>query len=240
LGTWGDLQAEGYPFERTQREVDFVCEALNLAPGARALDIPCGEGRHGIELASRGYRVTGVDLSSRAISTARQRATLRGVDIELVQADMRSYAVAGAFDAALCFFGSFGYFSDQDNLLFAKNVASHLREGGQFLIDTHVMESLFPKFRERNWSWVHDGPGSDRVLEECKWDLESRRVVTSWTFMRASGAISSSVSSIRLYAYGELCDLLRAAGFRAFKALETGSAAPFELGSRRLSLVAST
>jgi cyclopropane fatty-acyl-phospholipid synthase-like methyltransferase len=238
-GTWGELQAEGYPIERTRREVDFVSQALELSPGARVLDIPCGEGRHSIELASRGYTATGVDLSSRAISMARQRAMQQRVDAEFVHADMRSYAADNTFEAAFTFFGSFGYFSDADNLAFAKNIARMLTKGGRFLIDTHVMESLFPRFRERNWAWVNDKPDSDRVLEECKWDSESRRVVTKWTFVRASG-VDSSVSSIRLYGYGELCDLLRAAGFREFRAFETGSAIPFKLGSPRLGLVAST
>jgi hypothetical protein len=151
-----------------------------------------------------------------------------------MRADMRDFAATSVFDAASCFFGSFGYFSDADNLRFAANVARALAPGGGFLIDTHVTESLFPLFQERRWDYLPDGT---RVLEESRYDLESRRVETTWTFLRESGPVSSNVS-IRLYGCGELCELLRAAGFREFTALESGTSAPFKLGARRLALVA--
>jgi cyclopropane fatty-acyl-phospholipid synthase-like methyltransferase len=46
----------------TIAEVEFLIETLELSPGASILDVRCGTGRHAIELARRGYRVTGVDL----------------------------------------------------------------------------------------------------------------------------------------------------------------------------------
>lgn len=51
--------------KNTLYEVDFLLEELQLSPGARILDIGCGTGRHSIELAKRGYRMTGLDRSSR-------------------------------------------------------------------------------------------------------------------------------------------------------------------------------
>ncbi|MFC6094880.1 class I SAM-dependent methyltransferase [Saccharothrix lopnurensis] len=55
------------PPEVTVEEIDFVEERLGLAPGSLVLDVPCGSGRHSLELARRGHRVTGVDLSAEAI-----------------------------------------------------------------------------------------------------------------------------------------------------------------------------
>jgi cyclopropane fatty-acyl-phospholipid synthase-like methyltransferase len=169
-GPWGDLQAQGYPAERTRAEADFIVSALALAPGARVLDIPCGEGRHSIELAARGYAATGVDFNARALALAENNASARGVHVEFVRADMRDFAAQARFDAASCFFGSFGYFGDDENLRFAANVARALVPGGRFLIDTQVTESLFPRFQERRWDYLPDGT---RVLEECRYDLES-------------------------------------------------------------------
>jgi SAM-dependent methyltransferase len=51
----------------TLRQVDFLVEELALAPGNSVLDVACGRGRHSIELARRGFRVTGVDLSARSL-----------------------------------------------------------------------------------------------------------------------------------------------------------------------------
>jgi cyclopropane fatty-acyl-phospholipid synthase-like methyltransferase len=47
-GAWGEHQEAGYPPERTRAEVDFILRSLDLASGARILDLPCGEGRHAI------------------------------------------------------------------------------------------------------------------------------------------------------------------------------------------------
>ncbi len=53
------------PFTRnTCAEVDFLVNVMELELGASVLDVGCGTGRHSIELARRGYKVTGVDMSS--------------------------------------------------------------------------------------------------------------------------------------------------------------------------------
>src|SRR5207248_10336182 len=49
--------------DQTLREVEFISDALRVAPGAEILDVGCGYGRHAFELVQRGYNVTGLDLS---------------------------------------------------------------------------------------------------------------------------------------------------------------------------------
>jgi hypothetical protein len=118
----------------------------------------------------------------------------------------------------------------------ASRVAAALRPGGRFLIDTHVTETIFPMFSERRWSWLDD-ERTRRLLEETRWDVETGRIDGVWTFIE-DGSIKSSRSSIRTYSYREICQLLRAAGFRRVEGFETGTQKPFSLGSKRLSLVA--
>jgi len=55
----------------TQAEVDFLVEHLQLSPDQRILDMGCGTGRHALELARRGYQVTGVDLSDGMLAEGR-------------------------------------------------------------------------------------------------------------------------------------------------------------------------
>ncbi|GAA1311478.1 class I SAM-dependent methyltransferase [Saccharothrix xinjiangensis] len=76
------------PPEVTVEEIDFVEERLDLAPRSLVLDVPCGSGRHSLELARRGHRVTGVDLSAEAIGHARRAATDLDVDFTSA-ADLR-------------------------------------------------------------------------------------------------------------------------------------------------------
>ena len=234
-GPWQDLQLAGYPEEQNQAEAAFMISALRLKPGARILDVPCGPGRHSIAFAKAGFHATGIDFNANAIEQARKAAAENGVAAEFAVADMREFSWTHPFDAAVCFFGSFGYFDDAQNLRFASRVAESLRPGGRFLIDIQVAESLFPKFRERDWQWMQQDPPL-RILEERQWSLDSGSVESTWSFVGET--ISSYRVWMRIYTYRELCELLRAAGFSRFEAFETGTQKPFRLGSPRLALIA--
>jgi SAM-dependent methyltransferase len=235
-GPWEHLQLPGYPEERTRAEVEFMISALELQPEARVLDIPCGEGRHTIELAKRGFRVTGFEFNPNAIAAAVKRAAEAGVEPRFVTGDMRELDASEEYDATVCFFTSFGYFNDEENLDFARRVARALRPGGRFLLELHIAETVYPIFREREWSWVSQEPPL-RVLEERRFDLDSGRMESTWTFI-GEGETASRWTSLRVYSYRELQALLREAGFSRLQAFETGKMEPFRLGSSRLSLVA--
>ncbi|MFC7480956.1 SAM-dependent methyltransferase [Luedemannella flava] len=78
----------------------LVAEVADLAPG-RALDVGCGEGADAAWLAARGWRVTGVDISTVALDRARAHVDSAGLAdrIELVHADLRvTPPEPGAYD----------------------------------------------------------------------------------------------------------------------------------------------
>nr|HMS57161.1 methyltransferase domain-containing protein [Fimbriimonadaceae bacterium] len=60
--------------KNTRFEVDFLVELFDLLPGSHLLDMGCGTGRHAIEFAKRGFKVTGVDLSEGMLAVARKNA----------------------------------------------------------------------------------------------------------------------------------------------------------------------
>lgn len=236
-GPWGELQARGYPLERTRAEADFLVSTLGLVAGHSVLDLACGIGRHSIELAGRGIGVTGLDFNESAIDLAREAAAAAGVAPRFVVADMRDLNEQEAFDAAYCFWTSFGYFEDEaDDLVVACRIAQALRPGGRFLVDVQVTESFLPKIRLRRWEWL-DESREGLLLEEARWNPAAARVEAEWIFVE-NGTVRRSRSSIRGYSYRELCELLREAGFRKFEGFDTVTGKPFELGANRLSLVA--
>lgn len=235
-GPWRTVQRAGFPQATTGTETDFIVETLGLARGERVLDVPCGDGRHSIALASRGFAVTGLDLNPEILTIARAEAAKRTLDIEFREEDMRSFTAASRFDAAICYGGSFGYFDDEDNLEFVRAAHAALGDGGRLLIDTPVAESLFPVFQERDWSWSDESPDAYRILQERTWDLEAGRIHSTWTFMQDKG-ISSRDISIRIYTCHELYEMMRQAGFRECRFLEAKTGAPFKVGSSRLALV---
>ena len=82
--------------QNTESEVDFIEAVLAHDRSRRILDIGCGTGRHSIELASRGYLVTGVDLSRGQLRRAREKAAQRNVRLTFEEGDARRLPFADA------------------------------------------------------------------------------------------------------------------------------------------------
>src|SRR5271163_3153309 len=95
------LNVYGHTFteERAEKESSFVASALELKPGASVLDLCCGQGRHSVQLAKRGLKVTGLDLNPDYVKLARQAAQAAQVEIDTIAADMREIPFENKFDA---------------------------------------------------------------------------------------------------------------------------------------------
>ncbi|MEI6213326.1 MAG: methyltransferase domain-containing protein [Desulfuromonadales bacterium] len=82
------------------REIETV---KRLAPGVRALDIACGEGRNSVFLAQHGFRVTGLDISDCGLAKGALRAQAAGVEVDFQQVDLDSSSVEGSYDLIVNF-----------------------------------------------------------------------------------------------------------------------------------------
>lgn len=130
---------EENPFTKnTVAEVDFLLSLYPLKPGAMILDIGCGTGRHSIELAKRGYKMTGLDLSEKMLEVA--KANSEGLDIEWVNKDARDFALDTMFDGAICLCeGSLGLIEKGENpvehdLSVYRNIAKHLKPNAPMVV----------------------------------------------------------------------------------------------------------
>jgi SAM-dependent methyltransferase len=230
--TYHRVQRDQFPEETNRQQADFVEKALQLQSGDRVLDVPCGNGRLGLVLAARGYKLTGVDFNPSALSDAARLAAQKKLSIKWLRRDMRRLPFRSVFDSAFCFFGSFGYFDETGNLAFLKSVARTLKPGGRFLVEGHIAETLLPKFQPRGWG----RHGEAIILEERTFDHARSRVESDWTFI-LNGRSRKHRVSMRIYTFHELCDLFESAGFTHMVGFETASGNPFKFGCSRLSLV---
>jgi SAM-dependent methyltransferase len=220
--------------EQTRVEVDCLERVLGLRPNARVLDVPCGFGRHSLELAARGFHLSAVDYSLDMLEEARHAAVDAGLQIDWRRADMRDLSWDSEFDAAVCFGNSFGYPDVDGTRAFLRGVSRALKRGGRFALDSGMAaESILPRLREREWARVDD----ILFLEENRYDVEESRIETTYTFVRdGEPHVQSGVHWV--YAVREIRHLLREAGLQARRLYGSLDGSPFQLASSYLLLVA--
>ncbi len=127
-------------------ECDFIEKEINYNKNARILDIGCGTGRHAIELAKRGYRVTGIDLSESLLNRAKEKASEQNLLIDFEKHDARKLTFFNDFDLVIMLCeGAFPLMeTDEMNFQILRNAANALKPKGKLIFTT--LNGLFPLF----------------------------------------------------------------------------------------------
>jgi SAM-dependent methyltransferase len=240
---WVELFREDYyrfegrhtPEDRTRAQVDFVERALALSPGERVLDLCCGWGRHSVELATRGYRVTGLDLSESELALARRAAERAGVDIEWVHADMRDVP-PGPFGGVINLWTSFGYFADEaENQRVLDGMGRALRPGGRFLLDHWNMFWAMAQPSEQRVKRYDDGA---LMLDSRELDLRTGRIQAEFIFVEQDGTRHRHPISVQGYTPWDLERMLRQAGLRVVEVWGGWDGQPLRHDSLRMIVLA--
>jgi ubiquinone/menaquinone biosynthesis C-methylase UbiE len=223
------------PEEHTQDEIALILNELQLKPGDKVLDIPCGNGRHAAILAEAGFDVTAVDLSAEFIEQAKNRATEYGVKIDLVKSDMAEFVLKTPAKGAYCLGNSFGYLEYDRLQAYLRNVTQSLVPGARFLIDaTSSAECLLPSFQEHDWYEI----GNMKMLLENSYDPVIGAMETHYTFIKDGAAPEERTSLHRVYTAAEIRRMLQAAGLIVVHLLGSPDGEVFELGSPQMYIVA--
>ena len=227
------------PTEATEAEVDFLEQRLGLEPGSRIVDVPCGSGRHSLALARRGHLVTGVDISEEAIGYARRAAEEAGLAVNLSVAEMRDIPRDGRFDAAVCLGNSFGYWNLADTRELVAAMAGALRPGGGLVIDYGAAaESLLPGLTGGSDVGTQAmEAGGVSVLASRDYDVASSRLVTRYEFRRGEESVEVS-APYYVYTSAHLGAILTDAGFTDLQRFGDLDGRPFDVGDRRMILLA--
>lgn len=228
--TWYPYMFNKERFEQAEIEVDQIL-ALAGIEGGRVLDLACGPGRHSIELAKKGFRVTGVDHSPFLLAKARERAGDAGVEIEWVEEDMRSFQRPGVFDLVINMYTAFGYFDDKaEDLQVLKRIHANLVQGGALVMDMGGKE----------WLARHFEATSSRRAEDGSLVINRREIFDDWTRIRNEWILISSegVKSFEfhhtIYSGQELRDRLEEAGFESVGLYGDLEGNPYGIDAKRL------
>jgi 2-polyprenyl-3-methyl-5-hydroxy-6-metoxy-1,4-benzoquinol methylase len=195
----------------TAGEVDFVERELGGDRKKHILDIGCGTGRHAIELAQRGYRVTGFDLSEGQLRAAREKAAAAGVAVAFQRRDATQPHFHGEFDAAIMFCeGAFSLMeTDEKNFAVLTHACAALRPGGKLMMTT--LNALFPLFHSvKDFFKANE---SVSAIDKLTFDLMTFREQAKLTFTDDAGETHTVATNERYYTPSEMHWLLRTAGF---------------------------
>lgn len=215
-------------------EIEKLITLLDLTPSARILDLCCGPGRHSLELARRGFSVTGVDRTPLYLEIAKKKAKSEGLNIDFLQEDMRYFCRPATYDGVINLFTSFGYFEDpKEDRKVLLNTHHSLKNGGKLLMDLMGKEVMARIFHERDW---HEENGAI-VLEERKvsrdWSWSENRCIVLKGETRKEFRFAH-----RIYSAAELSALLKECGFSSVDVYGDLKGSPYDHKAQRLVIVA--
>jgi SAM-dependent methyltransferase len=230
--TFGDdylyFYAESTDNGHSDDDAAEILGRLDLPPGSRLLDAPCGTGRISRRLAAAGLDVTGVDLSLEFVALAQAEPVAPGLHVTYVRGDVRQLPVPGPFDAVICWFTSFGYHDDTDCRRILAEFHRVLRPGGTLLLDTMHHDGVVRHFTAAPDATVISR-GEDAQVDLSRFDPLTGRIMTERTVYRG-GHVRHSAHFIRLPTPPEWVQWLEGAGFHDVCA-STGGGGPLELDS---------
>ena len=216
----------------TEREVSEITEILNINPDGRILDLCCGQGRHALEFARRGYETEGLDRSHYLIQKARSLARKEGLNVRFREGNAKKIPYkTDSFDAVTILGNSFGYFETvQEDLQVLREVKRVLKPWGKLILDIADGEYLREHYQPRSWEWIDANlfVCRERGLSLDGQRLVSREVVTDVR----KGVIADQFYAERLYSRDSIKKLLDTAGFSGvkFHDIETASLRGQDLG----------
>ena len=205
-------------------ECDLIQEAIRRHATGKPqtlLDVGCGTGAHAVELAQRGYSVTGVDLSQSMLDRAIQKAAALDAASRprFLCGDARDFETGQSHDVAIMMFAVVGYLTSNDDVLKGlRNIRRQLVPGALFICDFWYGPSVLSV---RPTDRVRVLPTAEgRVIRAASTTLDIPRHTADVTFRlwslqgeRLSGE-TSETHRMRYFFPQEFALMLTVAGFK--------------------------
>lgn len=193
----------------------------------RVLEPACGSGRLLAEMARRGWKVHGFDLTPEMVAYARERLAAQDLGGSVTAGDMASFRVRGTFDLAHCLVSTFKYLLTEDQARgHLESVARALRPGGIYALGFHLSDYGATGPERERWRVTRDGARIDCSITGWPADPETRlepvrarmtvregeavrRTQTNWQFRSYDAAqVRSLLASVPALEHVETYDFL--------------------------------
>lgn len=196
----------------TMGECDFIEQEINHDQSIKIIDIGCGTGRHAIELAKRGYALTGVDLSESQLKRAKEKAKKAGVRVDFQKHDARALPFSGEFGLAimLCEGGFPLMETDEMNFEILKSAIKALKNPGKLILTT--LNGLFPLYHSVEQFCASQAMQGNATYKSNTFDLMTFRDHNITTVVDDDGNKKELKCNERYYVPCEITWLLKTLG----------------------------
>ncbi|MDJ0680162.1 MAG: class I SAM-dependent methyltransferase [Xenococcaceae cyanobacterium MO_167.B52] len=203
----------------TMGECDFIEREINYDKTKRILDVGCGTGRHSIELAKRGYDLTGIDLSESQLKRAKEKAFAQKVSINFERQDARKLTFVNQFDLVIMLCeGAFCLMeTDEMNFQILHNAAKALKPQGKLIFTT--LNGLFPLFHSVQEFCASAAKEGNATYSNNSFDLMTFRDRHTIEIEDDLGNIKQLESNERYYVPSEITWLLKTLNFQTIDIL---------------------
>lgn len=152
-----ELESATRKLEFVQRSVNWISELLPSERYKRLLDLGCGPGIYAEQFYSKGYQVSGLDLSENSIGYAQKIAYQKGSAINYKLCDYVQAPITGEYDLITMIYCDFGVLSSEERKILLKKIHDVLSPKGCFLFD--VFTPFEYKDRSEYKSWIYEDKG---------------------------------------------------------------------------------
>ena len=191
-------------------ECNFIEKEIDFNKSLKIIDIGCGTGRHSIELARRGYKVTGIDLSESQLA----RAKAQNLQIDFQKHDARKLPFKNEYDLAIMLCeGAFSLMeTDEMNYEILQNATNSLKAAGKLIFTT--LNGLFPLFHPIEEFCASTTEGGNATYSKNTFDLMTFRDFNITTVEDDSGNKKELECNERYYVPSEITWLLKSLEFK--------------------------
>jgi 2-polyprenyl-3-methyl-5-hydroxy-6-metoxy-1,4-benzoquinol methylase len=199
-------------------DLEFYKRWMPKDTNAQILELCCGTGRLTLPLAKEGHNITGVDITASMLAQARKKAASAGLNIEFIEADMRTFSLSQQYDLIFIPFNSIHHLYTNDDLFqtFAA-VKKHLKDDGIFIFDCFSPSIKFIVESEKAEKTVtkYTAPDGRSVLikERMRYERTTQINRIEWHYY-INGAFDSVQNlDMRMFFPQELDSYVKANGF---------------------------
>lgn len=205
--------------ENTEKEIKQIIKWFPITFHKNVLDLACGEGRHAIALSRLGYKVTGIDLSKDFLESASRESDVLSPKPKFVRQDIRTFYLSKKFDLILLIGNSFGYGTDDDQMLILKRIIEHLSNKGLFLLAIpNGLKSIcsFEMHGEKKMEYVFN---RDKVIVKENYTFDPITSIKSseWRVSKKGRTIFKQNTVVRFYVASEIIKMLNNVGLSPYR-----------------------